>query len=121
MAVDPEVEVHEALTEAWVASDPISVVLSRLVKLPTTSGGYTTTLQSLDAQSFRMDRSSQQSLSMVTTPDGTQVPLRFRLVGDPNADVEAGDTFELDGAKYEITFVARETFRRSVAEVEYRG
>ena len=119
--VDAEQEVHGANTLAWISSDPIDLVLTRTARVKTDSGAWETTTTDLPAQTFRMDRSSNQSIDVVTTVEGQSVPLAFRIVGSPTADVEEGDTFTIGDKQYSVTYVYRTTFTRVAAEVEYHG
>lgn len=121
MALDAETEVHRALTTAWVESEPVSIVLRREVETDDGAGGTKKAVQDLAAQTFRMDRSSNAGIRLVTTEAGTSVPESFRLVGPRGTDVEDGDDFEIDGRRFLVTHVHTISFERVAAEVEYRG
>lgn len=122
MALDPEVEVHEAITTAWIESDSLTIEINRKVRTPTGSGGFSNSEVPLPTQTFRMDRyGGAGALSALVTNDGVSIPKSFRIVGDDEADVEKGDTFKIGGVEYEVIHVHRETFERLAAEVEYRG
>lgn len=121
MATDVEREIHEANTAAWINSDPVTVSMVRETRVSDGAGGWTRTEVTLAPQTFRVDRGSNASIQFVTAPSGTNVPIRFRLVGAPDADVAEGDTFVLDGDEYDVTYRHRDTFGRVAAEVERRG
>ena len=116
-----EAEIHAAVTDAWIVSDPVSLALTRETRVPDGAGGYTDTEVNLPPQTFRMDRSTNQSVQFVTAITGVSVPLRFRLVGQPDADIQDGDRFTIEGVDFEVTLVHRESFGRTAAEVERRG
>lgn len=120
--VTTEQQVHERNTLAWIEADPVVLALTRTIYADDGAGGRVRTGEIvLPLQTMRIDRSTNMSIQFVTTPAGTEVPERFRLVGMPTADIASGDSFFLNGAFYQVTHVHRPTFGRVAAEAEYRG
>lgn len=114
---------HLAATQAFINENPDDIVLMRAAKVAQPSGGWRLGPPApLASQVMR-----KVALNRVTAavervlPDGRTVHPTFTLIAMPDADIEAGDTFTLDGAKHEVVYVGDRPRWRLSAEVVVDG
>lgn len=108
-------EMHLRQTDAFVATNPVSVRFIRKERLDDGAGGFTLgPPRTLLTQKMRMIPVSEVSR---TTADGQQVLVVNALVGTPPIDVQEGDTFVLDGTPFQVVSVNQIPEWRVSAEI----
>lgn len=115
--------IHLKQTDKFIAENPNDIVFVREVKVADGAGGWIKQASAnIPAQTMRMVAQERVgSVSTVTTPDGRIVTPLFKLVGTPPIDVEALDTFVLNGEDYEVVYVSRSPAWRVTADVIKRA
>lgn len=114
-----ELEMRRQSTTDFIVAEPFSIVLSRRPLIPDGAGGFKRgPAVALPGQVARLVQSNNQ-LPLKSTVDGREVQPEFLLVGEWDADVLAGDTFTLDGTRYEVLFVYPNRTEAARAEVGY--
>lgn len=113
-----ELAAQRAITAAYVDADAFSCVLTREVRVPDGSGGYTTVKTPQAAQMLRMNP-LQDATSERQTPDGRVVKPGYMLVGRYTNDIQRFDTFTKGGRKYEVVFIVENSQYQIKAEVTY--
>lgn len=117
-------ELHVVQTQAFIDENPVEIVISRRTKSATASGGWKWGPASplLSSQTMRKVGSSRLASTIKrTTEDGREVIPTATLIALPDADVEIGDLFDLDGDTFEVVTVENEhpPWRLSAEVVEY--
>ncbi len=117
-----ELHIQQRNTVAHLEADGEMVTLSRnSTPTPDEAGGFTPGGPgSLAPQVFVMETSTRQ-LPVRRTVDGLEVNPEYVLTGLWDADIQPGDWFFKDGAKYEVVFVHLDRSYMTTAEVIYRG
>jgi hypothetical protein len=116
-----ELEIQRDLTRSFIAADSLSLALTRTPKVSDGAGGLKNgTPATLTAQTLRLNP-LQDAVQSRTTADGKQVLPQYMLMGEYNADLDRGDTFTVDGRRYEVVFVLQNKQYQVKAEVYYRG
>lgn len=125
MAENPdELAILRLNTRQFIMADPREVVLERSIPVTTGSGGTRPSLPiPQPAQTMRL---IPTDASMVSTerrlPDGSVVTPTWILLGEHNANMLRGDTFELpDGTIGEIVYVQEKKSYQKKGEVATRG
>jgi hypothetical protein len=115
-----ELALQRALTAYFIAADSLSVALTRNTKVPTAAGGYKAVSTVLPVQTVRMIPLGDGAAERLTA-DGKQVSPQYMLQGQWDADFARGDTFTLDGRRYELVFINQNVQYQVKAEVYYLG
>lgn len=108
--------------KAYIEEQPLDLVLVRKIRVPTPGGtGYRETDATLAPQRVRLNdvpsarqATRQSSAGQVTRIDG-------ELIGMPDLDVQAGDTFTTDEGKWLVVHVGTNQSVRTVVDVEFLG
>lgn len=110
---------HERLTKAFIAENPVDVVMLRTESVTDGAGGFLPdTLSHLPSQTVRYVTSDLRGdLAVRTSPDGRQVRPAARLVGMPGYDVAVGDQVVINDTTYQVVFVSRTPKWRITAEI----
>lgn len=110
-------------TLGMIRADPTSIILTRHVKVPTSSGGFTHTDAALAAQVFKFVKAGMPQISHTPTVGGVEQQTQDQLLGRWDADIKAGDTFEIDDDQYEIGEVSDLEYRKVAVVIlrENRG
>lgn len=101
-------QMHLRQTEAFIAENPSAITIKRRSKTETASGGWKwgSPVPLPSSQTMRKVGSNRVSVTIQrTTTDGKQVIPSAVLVGLPDADIQVGDLFDLDGKTYEVLTV----------------
>lgn len=123
MSIEVEIRLQRKQTRAYIAADPLPVILSRSSLVRDPSGGYVrNTPTSLASQLMRLDPTAANNAPVRRTVDGIEISPEYVLLAEWNADIERGDWFYKSDVKYEIVFVD-DTQRKyeTRAEVANRG
>ena len=97
-----ELQIHRDNTAAFIAADPVTLLLRRKVKVPIADGGYSSSWVPLfDTEVFRLIPLSDIN-PQVQTIDGVQLVTTYVLLGTWDADMKRGDRFTLNGADFQI-------------------
>lgn len=102
-----ELQINRRTTLAFIAADPLHLVLTPHNSEKTASGGMKFTPGDPKPEEvFRMIPMSDVQPS-VTTPDGIQLLPTFVLMGVYSSLMDRWDTFVLNGQKYQIVSTIR--------------
>jgi hypothetical protein len=116
-----EVEVLRVNTKAYIDAAPTSIIISRAMWVSDGSGGRIPgTPTELEPQRVAF-HAAALALPVRRTLDGIEITPEYLLLGTWDADIERGDTFFVDGVKYEVAFVQPDRSYEVRAEVVYRG
>lgn len=97
-----ELIAQRRMTDAFIAADPLTIVLQRRLRVRTDSGGYDEATTSLAPQTIRLIPTSDRT-PQIETADGSFVTPAFTLLATVDADIKRGDTFRLDdGYEYQL-------------------
>jgi hypothetical protein len=120
MVANPtEVAMRTFQTRAFIDAEPLELALVRRAFVPDGAGGYKRgPIQNIPAQTLRMIASNTQ-LPLRRTVDGRDAQPLYTLLGMPDDDIQAGDTFIIDQIRYEVVFVQPKKFDALRAEVAY--
>lgn len=120
MVANPtEVALRTEQTRAFIDAEPIDLALVRRPWIPDGAGGYKRgPVQNIPAQTLRLVSPNTQ-LPLRRTVDGRDAQPIYTLIGMPTDDVSNGDTFLVDGIRYEVVFVQPKKFDALRAEVAY--
>ena len=91
-------------TKSYIDYNPSTITLTRNIKVPDGSGGYTTAPTLLAPQVFRVIQQRESAGTESRNVDGEVVDPSLTLLAEWDADVQEGDTF---------------TWRTWTAEVKY--
>jgi len=112
-------------TQEFISSHPIRVQLTRKVKSRDTlvRGGTATTFeQGMPQQVFRIAHGPPRRRRLENNPPHAQhaeVPFaKDLLIGSWDADIRIGDTFEVDGVVYRVSYVFQDRDYETVANIE---
>lgn len=106
-----EVEINRLNTKAFIDADPISVIITPVVKEDDGGGGHKRTPGTpLPAQTLRLIPQSDV-MPTVTTPDGVQLLPTYVLLGEHTANLPRWGEFSLGGVDFIITSPTRPDFR----------
>jgi len=97
-----ENSVQRSLTAAFIAADPLTVTLTRRLRVRNDAGGYDEATTNLPPQTVRLIPSSDRTPQIETADGRNSLPV-FTLLAMPDADLKIGDTFRLsDGCEYQL-------------------
>lgn len=119
-----EVLVQRRLLKAFLEAEPIRLSIQRPTITATPGGGKTkSNPRVLAPQTFRLVPFKKRLTTMTRdTPDGNIVNLPYVLIGEHDADVRPGDSFEHNGGMYDVISPAEpRTDYRLAFQVTYRG
>lgn len=116
-------EVQIKNTRKFIEESPSEIVLNRWDKQPTPDGGFKRVKEPypLTPQTGRIVHAAR--LSATTTyvdEDGKKIIIIGTLVMEPGADIQTGDTFEVDEEHWQVANVLRVPSWRVSAEVGKR-
>lgn len=123
MASAMELKILRRNMEQYIQADPIVIALERGTWAKTTSGGYQkTNSTTLDPQTFRLTPFKRRVTNYTAqTQDGSIQVADFLLIGRYSADINRGDSFELNGVEYVVWAVETKSALRNsdriIAEV----
>lgn len=120
MIAPAELAAQRAITAAFVASDAQFIVLTRNVRTPNGSGGYTNTKAAQPKQSLRL-QPAQDGVGERTTADGRSVRPSYMLIGPHTASIQRFDEFTVGTRRYQVVFVQENQQYQVKAEVAYVG
>ncbi len=122
MGISPvELSVQRALTKAFIRADEKEVVLSRRARVDDGAGGIVLgDAVPLAPQLLRLIPLGDGAQERLTA-DGKSVTPSYMLMGEHTADMQRGDTFTVNGRRYELVFVNENRQYEIKAEVVYRG
>lgn len=117
-----ELLVQRMNTAFFIGADPETVVLHRSVKVSNGHGGYTLSPPlPLPAQQAKLIPQASRRQPVTQTLNGSVADANDVLMMGYDADVEAGDTFELNGNTYTVMLVHEKHDYETMAEVSLRG
>jgi hypothetical protein len=109
---------------AFVDADPVDVVLMRpSAKVRTSAGGWVEGEPlPLPPQRGRIVQAKRRFASpLVNTEAGEVTELPYILLGFWDMDVEKGDYFDWNNARWEVKSISDDREERTVVAVEYHG
>lgn len=93
-------------TKRYIDENPITTDLSRVNKVPDSSGGVKTTRAPINKpQTFRIIQQQQNQQVERRAADGTNVRPDLNLMAEYDADVKKGDQFTYQGATVEVVYI----------------
>jgi hypothetical protein len=114
-----ESQMRQKQTQAFVDAEPTELPLVRRPWISDGAGGFkrgpATTVW---PQHIRLVASNTQ-LPVRRTVDGRDVQPNYTLIGMPTVDVQSGDTFTIDGVRYEVIFIYPNKTEALRADVGY--
>lgn len=114
-----EQEMRVKQTLAFIAAEPTLLPMTRRPWIPDGSGGMKRgPATPVAAQQVRLVAANQQ-LPVRRTADGRDVQPNYTMIGMPDLNVQAGDTFLIDGTRYEVIFIQPNRTEATRAEVGY--
>lgn len=100
-----ELELQVANTAAFIAVEPVDLVLIPRARVSDGAGGFRlTTGTPREPQTFRM-LPRNDKVPEVQTADGKTAQPEFTLLGMPGIECDRYDTFEFDGRTWEVAQV----------------
>jgi hypothetical protein len=95
---------HLKQTEAFINENPVDVVVTRRTKQANNSGGWKwTNPQNLDPQTMR--KVGTTTPVSRETADGKTVLPNAVMIALPDADLQIGDLFTIEGRDHEVVWV----------------
>lgn len=119
MKTQTELEGKRQATDAMIRERPTAIILRRSTREPDGTGGYIETDRDLASQDFVITGNVNQPETTVNL--GEIASYGVQLLGYFDADIQDGDTFQLNGGDYQVTFVYPERTYRTIADAIYRG
>lgn len=118
-----EVLAHRRVLRQFLHAEPLRIIIQRPTITTTAAGGKVkSNPQDLAPQTFRLIPFKKRLTTMTRdTPDGNIVNLPYVLLGEHDADVQPGDSFEHNGGIYDVVSIEPNTSYRVAANVTYRG
>lgn len=114
-----EAQMRQAQTQALIDAEGISLSLTRQPWVSDGAGGWRRGARtSVAAQKVRLISANTQ-LPVRRTMDGREVSPLYTMVGMPDLNVQAGDSFIIDSVRYEVVFVQPSRVDATRAEVAY--
>lgn len=121
---EDELAVLRVNTRAFILADPRSVVLQRSLPVDTGTGGTRPSAPvPQPAQTMRLiPTDASVGSTERRLPDGSVVTPTWVLLGEYNANMLRGDTFDLpDGSTGEVVYIQEKTSYQKKGEVVTRG
>jgi len=116
-----ELTAMRAQTVGFIAADLESVVLVPHTRTPNGSGGYKTASGlPRSPQNMRLIPISTTAFER-STLDGEAVVPQFILLGEWDCEMTRGDTFVVDGKRYEIVHIQEKRDYQTKGETVLRG
>lgn len=109
------------MTNEFIKANPTSLVLTRHTESPSATGGVDHVETNLLAQDFVISGGASMRPPEATTEAGNIANYTIQLIGYYDADVQDGDTFTIDGGRYQVDFVYPDRDYRTVVQAIYRG
>lgn len=114
-----EVRTRQRLTTEMIAANPSTIVLSRQSYVDDGAGGQSrgpvVDQPAIVGRIIALNREVPQR----TTVDGRTVTPSYRLLAGSSADVQPGDYFTKDGARFEVVWVEPDHLDATRAELVY--
>lgn len=99
-----ETRMQRVNTRAFVNAASVIVVLHPNGRIPDGAGGFILS-GGADRPAQELRLLPQNVGTVVTTADGVERTSEYVLLGNYDAEMEVGDTFLVDGVKYEIASI----------------
>ena len=115
--------VEKRLTTAYIRAETTEVVLMRSELEKTAAGGLRRLAPTpLEAQRVRLVPFKRR-LTKITrdTPEGDVINLPYVLMGEPDMDIQVGDSFEYEDAHYAVESLEPNRAFRTLANITYFG
>lgn len=101
-SADMELQINRDNTAAFIAADPVELILTRVVKDEDGAGGYKNVKHQMpNSQRFRMIPSNDRMPEVIAS-NGTYPRPEYTLLGEWDADLMEDDEFEFQEVVYKI-------------------
>jgi hypothetical protein len=122
MIAAAELAAQRRLTAMFIEADALEIQLLRPTEQPNGAGGVTKGDPAPvgGLQRMRLIPLSDGAEERMTA-DGRAVKPGYKLLGTHLADMQRGDTFELNGTRYEIVFISENKQYEIKGEAAYLG
>lgn len=109
-------------TRQFIAEDPFALALTRITREDDGAGGYVDGPPTpVAAQTVRLVPANPNAASETRTVGGETLKTMYSIVAMPDADIQEGDSFQVNGARHEVVIVLNIGGYEVRAEVVRRG
>lgn len=109
-------------TRQFINEDPTDITLTRTTRNSDGAGGWTPGAPvNVVKQTVRLVPTNPNAGAESRTVDGEVLKTQYSIVAMPDADIEEGDSFKINGARHEVVIVLNIGGYELRAEVVRRG
>jgi hypothetical protein len=101
---DGELKVQRKISAAFIAADPVIVILERHNRIGDGAGGFRSVTVPQPPQRFRLIPQEDGATARVTAEGETATP-EFMLMGEYDCNMQRFDEFELNSTRFQVVYI----------------